>query len=102
MIRKRTVTQALSALTLIITGTTGTAVAGEASTNGNQATAMLSEATAIHALAGLDLEEFGAPQDKLKASAASTPHHDDDSFGQHHHHDMGQTPPVAQMGEFNV
>jgi hypothetical protein len=101
MIQNRIVAQALSALTLIVAGAAGTALAHDAPMAA-PATATLSQATAIDELSNFGLDEFGATTGGLVASAGVL-HNDDDSWGQHHHHENNALGgQKVQLGEFDV
>jgi hypothetical protein len=96
MHQKRPITEFLSALTLIITGTT---FSHQLPAKTAPADTTLHQATIIDELSNLDLEEFR--ENGLMGSAP--PHHDDDSWGQHHHHDINNlSGQKLQMNEFNV
>ena len=98
MHQKKPITEFLSALTLIITGTT---LSHQLSAKTAPMDTTLHQATAIDELSNLDPEEFGIKEEGLMGSVS--PHHDDDSWGQHHHHEINNlSGQKLQMNEFNV
>ena len=104
MTDNRNLAKTLSALTLLVVGTsTGTAFANSApaATNVDQS---LTAATAVTSLSALAMAEFEESAKSSNLLAAADGHHDD-SIGSHHHHSIEATvamQPGSDTRQFDV
>lgn len=89
----RIVPKALSALTLLVVGSTGAGAAMASPTPLGEGEAnVLISATRISSLEDLSMAEFEVRSaDNLLVALAAGGHHDD-SFGSHHHHEAAAVP----------